>query len=290
MAWSGALAWWLVRRRVPFRVGFDLREWRALVAAGLPLAGSAVLLTVHFRIDVLLLSLLRDPVDVGLYDAPTKLYEMVFMLPYLFGGLLMPLFVRDLAGPRATLRPRLQAACTAVLLFGSLCCAVLMVDAEQIVVLLGGSQFVASGQPLRVLAVAALLAGVAAVVRYAVTALDRQHHMLRADVISVIVAVAVHVTFIPRYGAMGAAFGRLAGDAVRMLLTVRLLRGQLTRSLWGSVMVCTLGAALLAGLLTAANRAGLHWMLGCMLAGCVTMGAVLSLPRVRREFKALASA
>ena len=289
MVWSSVLAWWLVRRRIPFRAGFDLREWRLLVTAGLPIAGSAILMTVHFRADVLMLSLLRDPVDVGIYDAPTKLYELVFMLPHLFGGLLMPLFVRDLAGPQATLRPRLHAACTAVLLFAVLCGAALFVEAENIVVLLGGEQFVVSAQPLHVLAFAAVLAAVSAMVRYAVTALNRQHRMLRADMISVIVAIAVHATLIPRYGAIGAAFGRLSGDAVRMLLTVSLLRGQLSRSMWDSVGIGALAAGLMSALLLAANHAGMNWMIACLLGGATTIAVVLCVPRVRSELRALAA-
>jgi O-antigen/teichoic acid export membrane protein len=246
-------------------------------------------MTVHFRVDILLLSLLRAPVEVGLYDAPGKLYEIVFMLPYLFGGLLMPLFVRDLASPAASLRPRLQAAFTVVLLFGALCCAVFLVHGEEIVVLLGGEQFVASGQPLRVLGVAAALAGLCAVVRYAVTALEQQHRMLRADVISLVVAVAVHAMLIPRYGVMGAAIGRLSGDAIRTLLTMRLLRGQLGRAAWGSVGIAIAAAALFAGALLATQALGMNWMLGTALCGAAVLGACLALARLRRELAILSA-
>ncbi len=290
LTWTGAAAWILARRRVAFRVSFNLREWRELLVQGLPFAGSALLMTAHFRADILLLSILRTPVEVGLYDAPGKLYELVFMLPYLFGGLLMPMFVRDLLSPAETLRPRLQAAFTVTALFGALACGVFLAHAEEIVVLLGGDQFVASGRPLRVLGFAALLAGVCAVVRYAVTALKQQHRMMHADLISLVVALAVHATLIPRYGVMGAAFGRLAGDAVRTLLAMRLLQGQLTRATWGSALLAFGAAVLLVGGLLAAQALGIHWMIATTVCGAAVLGACFALGRLRRELAALSSA
>jgi len=49
----GALAWGFAKRLVPFRPRFDPAIWRQLLTDGVPLAASAILLTVHMRIDVL---------------------------------------------------------------------------------------------------------------------------------------------------------------------------------------------------------------------------------------------
>jgi len=286
---TAALGWKFARRRISFRIRIDPRAWRELLVAGLPFALSAILLAVHFRIDVLLLSFMRDPSDVGIYDAPTKLYEMVFMVAYLFAGALMPLFVRDLAGGTSTLQPRLQGAFTAVLAVCVLGGVVLFTEARSIVVLLGGTEFLPSARPLRVLAIAAVLAGVCAVARYALMALNRQQDMLRADVASVIVAIAVHLALIPKYGVMGAAVGRLTGDAVRMVLTMRLLRDQLAWSIWVPISTGAASALLASALLLLSRYAGLHWLPACVIGGTATLAILLALPHVRQEIRNLAS-
>jgi O-antigen/teichoic acid export membrane protein len=285
---TAALGWRLAQRRVAFRVRIDLQAWRGLLAAGVPFGLSAILLSIHFRVDVLLLSFLRTSADVGLYDAPTKLYEMVFMACYLFAGALLPLFARDLASRGGALQRRLQGAFTAVLAASALAGAVLFIEGERIVVLLGGEQFRPSGRPLRVLAIAVVFAGACAVARHALTAMNRQQHMLRADLISVAGAVAVHLALIPRYGVMGAAMGRLTGDALRMLLTMRLLHGQ-SGSPWMPLLAGAASALLAGSILLLCRWIGLHWMVACVISGVVSPLLVLAVPRVRQEMRNLAS-
>lgn len=286
---TGLIAWILALRLVPFRPRIDRAAWRELLVIGLPFAGSALLMTLHFRVDIVLLALLREPIDVGLYDAPAKLYELVFMAPYLFGGLLMTLFEQDLAGPGRSLGPRLCGAFGVTLLFGLLCFAVFLVHAEHLLVLLGGKAFAASGDPLRILAVAAAMAGVTAVLRYGATALHRQGRMLHVDLGSLVLAVVLHLTLIPRYGALGAAVGRLGGDALRMLLTVTLLRRELGRTAVLTAVLALVAGVALAALLWMADEAGMHWMIGVPLCGAVVLGACLASPFARRVLGMLAA-
>ncbi len=279
---TGIVAWILALRLVPFRPVVDGAAWRELLVTGLPFAGSALLMTLHFRVDIVLLSLLREPLDVGLYDAPAKLYELVFMAPYLFGGLLMTLFEQDLAKPRGSLAPRLQGAFGVTLLFGVLSFAMFLVHAEPILVLLGGKAFIASALPLRVLAAAAMLAGISAVLRYAASALHLQGRMLQVDLASLAVAIALHVVLIPRYGALGAAIGRLAGDAVRASMTVMLLRRELGRTGLETALLAFGAGTLLAALLWFAERIGLNWMVDIALCGALVLAALWAAPLVRR--------
>lgn len=285
---TGSVAWRLARRRVHFRPVIDTAAWRQLIIAGLPFAGSALLLTLHFRIDVLLLSILRPSADVGLYDAPAKLYELVFMVPYLLGGVLMPLFVRDLAEP-GRLTQRMGAAYGLILLFGALVLGVFLVHAEHITVLLGGPEFVASGQPLRVLGAAAVLGGLCAVLRHAVTAVALERSMVRIDLASVVVAITLHCLLIPRWGIMGAAAGKLGGDFVRTLLTLRLLRAHVTRSFlyWSAGPLLAGGA--LAALLWGLDQTGIPWIVASAAGGLAVAAACYAVPSVRQALGRLAA-
>jgi O-antigen/teichoic acid export membrane protein len=241
------------------------------------------------RLDILLLAVLRTPMEVGLYDLPAKLYELLVMAPYLFGGLLMPLFVRDLEGPTRTPGPRLQAALGLVLLFDLFALAAFLVHAEQIAVLFGGEQFSASGMPLRILGVAAVFGGAGAIMRYAATALNRGRQMMHVDLISLIVAAIVHAVFIPRYGVIGAAFGKLAGDVVRVVLGLRLLRDHLPRAAWRITAIACVVAAALAAALWLLRSFEVHWMIATALCGLVAMGACYALPPVRRTLAVISA-
>jgi O-antigen/teichoic acid export membrane protein len=286
---TAALSWRYADRLIPLRPRVDWTVWRGLILMGLPMAASVILLNIQLRADVLFLSLLRDPREVGLYDVPMKLYELLYVAPALFGGLMLPLFVRDYDGGRSSLVPRLNAALGASVIVSTLVFAGLFVCAEPVVVLIAGPKFVASAGPVRILAGSAILAGISALLRFAAVALDQQRRALRADAIGACAAVIAHLVLIPRFGIIGAALGKLSGDVVTCLAATLVLRRQLRPTILVSVVAGGLGAAGLAGSVALLTDTGMPALLACALSGPLVLAAVLIVPRVRRELAPLSA-
>ncbi|HEY6928014.1 MAG TPA: oligosaccharide flippase family protein [Steroidobacteraceae bacterium] len=284
------LASYYANRLLPFRLRFDPKLWRMLIVAGLPVAGSVLLLNVQLRADVLLLSVLQDARQVGLYDAPLKLYDLLFVIPYLFGGMMMPLFVRDRgADGSGSFGSRLSATISASVIISSLAFAVMFVNAESVVTTLAGAGFADAATPLRILSAAALFAGISAILRFAATALHVPGKMLRADIGGVTVALTVHVLLIPSYGIIGAAIGKLCGDIVTSCSALGMLRGQFTRGLFASVGVAvTAGVGLFAALYIA-ERSGLPWLIATAICLPAIGYGLYLVPHVRQELRYLSA-
>ena len=283
---TGTLAWHYARQLVPFRPQLDLPTWRHFVVSCGPFAVSAIMLIIRLRVDLLLLSVLRPPAEVGLYDAPVKLYELLLSLASILGGLMTPTFIRDLRTER-TLTRRLNAGIAAIAIFAALFVAVLFECAEPIVTLLAGTDFTRAARPLRIIAAAAGLAGLTSILRFAAIALNRQVMMTRADLAGVGVALVVHLTLIPRFGLMGAAVGRLIGDVVTLTFAAWSLRAHLRPAVLGFVSIGILaGLFLIAGLEFTAQMK-VPWFAAIALCGSVVLTCVLLLPRVRRELTLL---
>jgi O-antigen/teichoic acid export membrane protein len=287
---TAILAWRYAVGLMPFGIRIDWSIWRYLIASGLPIAGSVLLLNVQLRADVLLLSLIQDAKQVGLYDAPVKLYELLFVIPYLFGGMMMPLFVRDLKAGGAAFAARLSAALGASALVSALAFGALFVHAEAVVTLLAGPEFADAADPLRILAASALFAGVSAILRFAATALHQAGRMLRVDVIGVTAALIAHAILIPRYGIVGAALGKLCGDFVTSIAALVMLRQQLQRSIFSVTAIAVLGSAAVILALNGASAAGVHWIAGMVIGTALIGGALTLVPHVRHNLKALAAA
>lgn len=289
-ACTAAIAWYYADRLLALRLKVELPIWRTLIVAGLPVAGSVLLLNIQLRADVLLLSLIHDAKQVGLYDAPLKLYELLFVIPYLFGGMMMPLFMRD-RGEDGTgsIGARLTAAVSASVIISSLAFAVLFVHAESVVTLLAGEQFVDSATPLRILAAAALFAGISAILRFAATALHQPGKMLRVDVVGVSAALLAHAVLIPPYGIVGAAVGKLCGDIVTSTGALAMLRKQFTGTIFNSVLLAAGAGTALFVALSLADYNGMHWLLA--IAICVPAVGVplLWVPHVRQHLRHLAA-
>jgi len=256
---TAAVSWGFASQLLAFRLRFDWPVWRGFILAGLPIAGSLILQTVQLRVYVLFLALLRTPAELGLYDAPLKLYELLFAVPYLFGGLMLPLYVRD-AGRRAdSVAPRLNAALGVSFIFSMLTFAALVSCAEPIVVVFAGPGFAASADPLRILAASAVFVGVTGTLRFAAVATHQQARILRADIIGVCAAIAAHAILIPRYGIIGAAFGKLCGDVVTSVAAGIIMRKLLSRTIVMTVVVSAMAATCLIAAVAFAVDAAVPW-------------------------------
>ncbi len=284
---TAAVSWRYAHRLQPFRPHLDWAVWRGFIVAGLPIAGSLILQTVQLRVDVLFLSLLRGPVEVGLYDAPLKLYELLFAIPYLFGGLMLPLYMRDLQKGRAHVAPRLNAAVAVSFLFSTLTFAILVECADPIVVLFAGAHFAASAEPLRILAASAVFIGITGTLRFAAVAMHQQGRMLRADMVGVCAALTAHAILIPRYGIIGAAMGKLCGDVVTSVAAGVIMRSHLSRTILVTASVSIAAAALLIAAVAFAVDISVPWFIASAVCGPLALIVVLLVPRVRRNLAPL---
>jgi len=286
---TGLLGWYFATRLLPMRLRFEPQVWRYLILSGLPVAGSVILAGVQVRVDVLLLSAFRTPAEVGIYDPAIKLYELLLVVPVAFGALLLPLFTRDRHARSRNTVDRLKAALQINSVFSMLVCAVLLVHGEAVIQLIAGDRFLESAGPLRIVAVASVLSGTSAILRSAAVSAGRQGQMLRADVIGASAAIVAHLILIPRFGYMGAAIGKLCGDAVTSLAALTVFRRELGNSVLMTVLTAVSAGVGLALALRLADASGIPWLLSSALFGCASIGALLLVPGIRRSLRCLGS-
>lgn len=282
-----ALSWFMATRLVPFVPRIDATVAKRLLLAGLPIAGSGLLTIAHVRADVLLLATISGARDVGIYDVSLKIYELLATVPYLFGGLLMPLFVADNNEAGALSARRLQAAVALSLAVLAIVVPVVLVHAESIATLLAGAQFHASGPVMRLLIVAVAFGALSQVIRFAAVARDLQGTMLKVDLIAVCAAVAAYLVLIPRFGTMGAAIGKLIGDVAILLVALAMLGGQLAPRVARALPVALAGAVALSALLLLMDAVGMNWLVASILGGSSVAFALLRRASMRRELAAL---
>jgi O-antigen/teichoic acid export membrane protein len=125
--------------------------------------------------------------------------------------------------------------------------------------------------------------------RFAAVAIDEQRRILRADIIGVCAAVAAHAILIPRYGIIGAAFGKVCGDVVTSVSAAIIMRKVLSRSTLVMVTVAAAAAACLIAAVSFAVDIDVPWFVASGVAAPVILGAILLVPRVRQMLAPLAA-
>jgi O-antigen/teichoic acid export membrane protein len=207
-----AVGWWFAQRLQPFRPRFEPAELTRLLRAGAPIGALIVLSMLYARADTLLLALLAEPTQVGLYGLATRLLDTIGGVTLLAAGLIAPMIARHALHDRAAFRDLLDLALTAVLVWTVGVAALLAWHSAEVSRLIGGDPFAAAGPALTVLALVAPISAVGVVFRDAAIALEQQRVLFGGYVAAVAIAGLGYLLLIPRLAALGAALGLLLGE------------------------------------------------------------------------------
>lgn len=274
----------LVRRLVPFRVGFDLPLWKRYLIAGLPLAGSQILGMAMLRGDSLLLSLFQPAAAVGLYGVPSKLFEITTSVPYMLAGLMMPALAASAAGDRAEFSRQLGSTLDAAAVYGVGVVITFAPFADRLLALISGQRFAAGAPALIVISFAVALAGLTHVLRFTLVACERPRLVLIGDSVACACAFAAYFGLIPRFSLLGAAAGTVVAEASALLAMSVGLRhaGRRLPSLANPAKAVLAGAL---AVLTMRYLAacGTPWLLALLAGGVLYLGVLALTRAIPRE-------
>ena len=76
------------------KLSFDYQYWKYLIAEAIPLFIIVAFNLVYYRLDGIMLSVMKTPADVGLYGIAYKVLEIIITFPGMFIGLLLPIFAK----------------------------------------------------------------------------------------------------------------------------------------------------------------------------------------------------
>jgi O-antigen/teichoic acid export membrane protein len=250
-----------------------LQQYLALaptyLAIGLVSAG-------HARIDMLVLSRLRDLNEVGIYAAAAKLYEASMMVSTMALMIVYPILSRLFASDRSAFALMLSRSVRWGLLLGAPLVLVGMTLAPALVHLIYLPRLWAAADVLQPLLLAAWLMALDQLLSSTMLAAQAQSQDLRAMVIGLVTLLIGLLVLGPTFGALGTAWAAVAGLAVRV--ASRLLWAQRELALPGLMLESARSAAAAAlgvGVFFALGRHGLNPTMAPWLQGLLALGAAL---------------
>lgn len=235
------------QRFVKIRLAFDFLEWKRFLRIAYPLAIMAALTLVYFRVNIILLSVLKSEVEVGIYGAANKIMEFLITFSAIFCGLLLPVLSRTIFLDRQKFIKVYQKGFNALailalpLVFGT------QFFAKPIIVLLGGMEFLASANVLRILIFSCAFIFFAHFFVYAVVAANQQKKAAWFYGIAALVAVVGNLIFIPYFSYYATAVVSIVSEAiiciscawiVAQAIKVRPHFGVFLKSLVASLIMC----------------------------------------------------
>lgn len=242
------------RKIVPISFRFEWQFWREVLAKALPYGTAIILATIYFRIDVILLSLLRGSEEVGIYGVAMRILENLQMLPVFFMNSALPAITRLLTDNLPKLRLLIQYSFDFLLMIALPIVAGGFVLAYPLTAVIASPEFLSdvaqsfygSDIALQILLFAMLLAFLSNLFGYTLLAGNQQIKLLYLNGAAVIFNLVSNLFVIPVWGFRGAAVTSVLSEIivcisafylVRQLTGVRLRLNTFTKSLLAALIM-----------------------------------------------------
>ncbi len=214
---------WMIVTIVGERPRVELRGSLRLLRGSYLYGISATLYQVSIRIDLILLSLLRDLPTVGLFAAADKLADLGTKVGVMGSRLLSPsLFSQSRNEPEAY-RRSCKVILRGVSVFGGLGCLLLALLSGPLLVTAFGAPFRAAAGTLALLALALLARLISIVLQMILSASGEHLRRTGSHAVALGISVGTALALIPMLGIIGAAIARVLSEwfYVGAMLTAR---------------------------------------------------------------------
>lgn len=199
-------SWKLAKEYVKPSFSFDKKYFIYFTKESLPLGLAAIVNFLYFKADILLLSYFKESHDVGIYGAAYKVVESLIYFPFMFMGLITPVFSYNIfKDPKKFLR--IASHTLKALLVVTIPLVILLLFlAKEVVHVIAGENFNESVLVIQLLAPALGAIFLAHFFNSILIVANKQKLLLVILSIVAGINILLNVIFIPYYSFLAAAF------------------------------------------------------------------------------------
>lgn len=203
---------WFVRKFVSLVFAMNFKIWKKMLREGWPLALSAILVMLYFRLNIITLSLMKGEEAVGYFGAAYKVLENVIFFPAMLVGLVMPIMSKTAKEDKEKFKDILNKVSKVLIVLFAPLATITVVLSDEIIEIIAGRKFGESAGALDILIFAAALIFLATLWSNAIIALGEQRHLIKIYFWGAAVNFAANLILIPSLSYIGAAWSTLATE------------------------------------------------------------------------------
>ncbi len=219
--------YYFVRKITPLEYHFDFQLWKRILVRSLPYGLALILNTAYFRINSILISMIRGQEEVAIYAVAMRMLEQLSILPLYFMNSVLPVLTKSLKENSDRHKTIIKYAfdfLTAIsipLVVGGFLLAypiVFIVSTPDYLSRLS-ENFYGSDIAFKILVFASLFQFLNVLFSFILIAKDRQARMLYINAAGVAFNVIFNLILIPQFGFRGAAFTSVICELIVLILT-----------------------------------------------------------------------
>lgn len=268
---------YLIDRFIKFGLAFNFKYWRHVLSQAVPIGIIMVFGFIYYKIDSVMLSLMKGMTDVGIYGTAYKMLEILQTIPVMFLGAAFPLVTRYATTGDDRIRPAFQKSFDFLILLAVPVVIIFFFLAGPIIHFIAGAKgnefitestvsylghAITSVTTMKILIFSVGINFVSNLYTYMILSLGRQKSVIWPTLGFAVFNLVLNFLLIPRFSYLGAAVATLLTEiivcATYIILTNRFLA--LPIKLHGALKLFAAGA-LMAILTYSLDKIGLNMFL-----------------------------
>ena len=207
----GMISTALVLRKSIGRILFDFNRKfiKPIVSAAWPFAISGVLGVLMINTDIILIGAMRSAEDVGLYSAADRILQILYVLPSIVAGSVLPTFSRLAGKDNEKMRSVFERIIGLILLIAIPISVGGFILSKEITVGLFGNQYLGGVSSLQILILTLMVNFPAVIISGAMFAYNRQKMLIINSALGGGANLILDLILIPRFGILGSAIATL---------------------------------------------------------------------------------
>jgi O-antigen/teichoic acid export membrane protein len=208
----------------PLKLNIDWQYWKQIFKKALPLFVIITFNLIYYRIDTVMLSVMKDQTAVGLYGASYKILEILIAIPGMFMGILLPLFAKYYLQERTRFQHIFQQAYNILLTIAIPLAMAGILLSNKILNLIAGQDFMPATSTLQVLFIGIGFIFLGNLMGHILIGASLQNKSMYIAVIGAVFNVALNLYLIPRYSYLGAAIATAITEGLVLLSYIYLVK------------------------------------------------------------------
>lgn len=206
----------------------DISELRSWLLLGLMLLLMGGMSLVHSRADTIMLGILSDPSEVGLYAAASRFGQLMVVPLQAVNLVAAPMIARAHAAGASRDIQRIASTSAGLIAIVTIPIAVILLAFSSLILRLFGDQYAAGDAALEWIVIGQLINACSGSVAFLLTMTRHESSAALCTAAAAISNVCLNLVLVPRFGAQGAAASTACAVAIQnlgMLFVVRRLIG-----------------------------------------------------------------
>lgn len=191
---------------------------KLLIKEALPLSFALIFTTIAFRIDTVIISLIKGTTAVGIYTAAYRLMEVLIFVPAVFTSAIYPVFSNYHVSSQESLKISYKKSFKYLSLIGLPISVGTTLLADKIILLLYGSQFTQSIIALKILIWTVPFIFLTYTFGILMISINKQQLYLKIILVSMIINIILNIIFIPSLSYIGASYITIITEVTSFVL------------------------------------------------------------------------